>query len=94
MLVVFGILLSSVQAQFPRRIAFNEKGDIQIIGNTLMTCIDDATTGGGVLCQDAQNGVSPAANNNFAMRYVDIDADATTFNSSSADFRATCCREL
>ncbi|NYE35991.1 putative repeat protein (TIGR01451 family) [Nocardioides cavernae] len=54
-------------------------GSIQITGNTVMTC--GATTA----CQQAQSGATAASNNNFTMTYLDVDADASTTRSSSAD---------
>ncbi len=63
-------VFAQVTVPFSVRYAANEKGDIQIIGNTLMTC----PAGG---CQ--------GNNNDYNMRYVDIDGNASTTNSSSAD---------
>lgn len=70
---------------FAPRFTTNDTGDIDIFGNTVMTC---ATTATG--CQAARSaGVSSSAdsavnNNAFAMVYVDVDNDASTFNSSQA----------
>jgi choice-of-anchor A domain-containing protein/uncharacterized repeat protein (TIGR01451 family) len=71
-IVLFNIsVYSQVTVPFSVRYAANEKGDIQIVGNTLMTCPAGGCSGN---------------NNDYAMRYVDIDGDASTNNSSSADF--------
>jgi uncharacterized repeat protein (TIGR01451 family) len=70
---------SPVEAQvaFSQRFNTNDTGDIQIVGNTLMTCPGS--------CPTVQNGTSAALNNNsYNMVYVDIDSDGTTINSSSA----------
>jgi uncharacterized repeat protein (TIGR01451 family) len=64
----------------------NTTGDIQFRGNTLMTCqtaVTDCTTS-----RDTAGG-SAASNgllndNNFWMVNVDVDSDASTFNSSSS----------
>ncbi len=93
-LLLGGLGLGYAQDPFSKRHSENEKGDIQIVGNTLMTCIDGTTdtyTGNSALCQDAQQGLAPAANNGFTMRYVNVDTSGappstTIFNSSTADF--------
>lgn len=70
---------------FAARFTANDTGDIDIFGNTVMTC-PTATSG----CTAARAGTpstvanSAMNNNNYAMVYVDVDADATTFNSSQA----------
>jgi len=65
---------------FTERFATNDFGDVLIIGNTLMTCpAADAD------CADAQAGIGTVNNQSYSMVYVDVDADGTTFNSSSAD---------
>jgi uncharacterized repeat protein (TIGR01451 family)/fimbrial isopeptide formation D2 family protein len=73
---------SALQAQvaFSPRYSANAKGDIVFVANTLMTC---PTAAAG--CTAAQNtSLAAGLNNNYAMVYVDIDADSTTFNSSSS----------
>jgi uncharacterized repeat protein (TIGR01451 family) len=65
------------------RFTANVKGALLHTGNTLMTCPAAAAT-----CAGAQNGTETgaAANNNaYAMEYVDVDSDGTTFNSSTAN---------
>ncbi|CAN5524834.1 hypothetical protein BH11ACT8_BH11ACT8_07170 [soil metagenome] len=70
---------------FAPRFTANDTGDIDIFGNTVMTC-PTATAG----CTAARTaGVTATAdsalnNNNFAMVYIDVDSDPTTFNSSQA----------
>jgi hypothetical protein len=63
---------------FAPRFATTVHGDIRAAGNTLMSCPDADVT-----CAAARSG-STANNNSFTMGYVDIDGDATTFDSSSA----------
>jgi hypothetical protein len=61
----------------------NTTCSIQIHGNTVATCQTAATA-----CADAlANSNSSIANNNdnvFFMTYVDVDSDATTFDSSNS----------
>jgi uncharacterized repeat protein (TIGR01451 family) len=67
---------------FAPRFTANAKGDIVHTGNTLMTC-----PASDLACAAAQDGTAsgaPSNNNSFAMEYVDVDADGTTFNSSTA----------
>ena len=54
-------------------------GSIQITGNTVMTC---GTT---TACTQAQNGATAGSNNNFTMTHLDVDNDASTTRSSSAN---------
>ncbi|MDO9410591.1 hypothetical protein, partial [Patulibacter sp.] len=71
---------------FAPRFTANDTGDIDIFGNTLMTCPALA-----VGCAGAQqSGVTTTAdslnqNNAYAMQYVDVDGDASTFNSSRSN---------
>lgn len=79
-------LSSPVQAGVIRNFTFrfskNDTGDIQIVGNTLLTC-PTATTA----CTNARAGSGTNVNNNnYNMVRVDVDGDSTTFNSSSATF--------
>lgn len=65
---------------FNPRVTVNQRGDITLIGNTIMTC----SGGGG--CTNGRNGTGGQTNNNsHTMVYVDIDGDASTFSSSTAD---------
>jgi large repetitive protein len=68
---------AEAQVAFASRFSTNDTGDIQIVGNTLMTCPGS--------CPTVQDGTSATLNNNsYNMAYVDIDSDGTTINSSSA----------
>jgi hypothetical protein len=67
---------------FAVRFTTNDFGSITFAANTLMTCPDSAPT-----CADARKGLEGGSlgnNNGYAMTYVDVDADPTTFNSSTA----------
>jgi len=59
----------------------NVNGNLVLLGNTLETCPFSA----GQLCTDARAGNANEGNDDFAMVYVDIDNDGSTFDSSSAD---------
>ena len=63
---------------FALRYSANAPGDIGIVGNTVLTC--PATAGA---CAGVQGG-AVGQNNSFGMRFVDVDADPATFNSSQA----------
>ena len=65
-------------APFALRYTANAPGDVAIVGNTVLTC--PATAGA---CAGVQAG-GIGQNNSFGMRFVDVDADPATFNSSSA----------
>jgi len=70
---------------FAPRFSVNDTGDIDIFGNTLMTC--PASASGCAAAQ--QSGVTTTAdsssqNNAYNMQYIDVDGDSSTFNSSRA----------
>ena len=73
---------ASADRSFSTRFSVNDTGDIAFVGNTLMTCPDST------LCTQARNGtatpISNLQNNSYAMTYVDVDSDSSTFNSSTA----------
>ena len=66
---------------FTTRFTTNTTGAIVMTGNTLLTCPTSATN-----CVAARAGKAPTLatndNNNFVMAFVDVDNDASTFNSS------------
>ena len=81
----------TVVREFTPRYQTQAKGNISLIGNTLMTCDEDNTNFIGTRCPEVQSGdpvfsgnTNVAANNYFFMNYVDIDSDGSTFNSSSS----------
>lgn len=85
---MLGAVVSPAQAleirSFSKVFSTNTNGDILIAANTLMTC---STTSGAnastcAAARDATSGSSK--NNDYNSQFVDIDSDATTFNSSSA----------
>ena len=69
---------------FTVRYAINTSGDIAMAANTLVTCPAGAIeTQSKVGCSDVQAG-GLGDDNYFGMGYVDVDNDASTFDSSSA----------
>ena len=70
---------AAVQAFDPPRFQTKARGDISYASNTLMTCPDGGS------CAAARNG-NNANNNSYQMRYVDVDDNPDTFNSSQANF--------
>ncbi|MEQ9550844.1 MAG: hypothetical protein RIM23_14665 [Coleofasciculus sp. G3-WIS-01] len=96
LLPVLGTIVAAnpAQAQFVVREQQPIRGDIEIIGNTLMTCSQGGVftapgvtvPPGGENCETARttNTGAGGTNVNFVMEYVDADNNPTTFNSSSA----------
>ncbi len=74
---------AAADRDFTPRYAANAQGDIALVGNTLLSCATNDA-----VCASVRNGTATPAslNNNNAhfMTYVDVDADAATFDSSSA----------
>lgn len=77
---------NAADRNFASRFTANDTGDIDVFGNTLMTC--PASAAGCAAAQ--QSGVTTTAdsssqNNAYNMRFIDVDGAAnTTFNSSSS----------
>ncbi|MDO8209118.1 DUF11 domain-containing protein [Conexibacter sp. CPCC 206217] len=73
-----------VEQPFDVRFSANDTGAIWVTGDTLMTCpAADAT------CAAAQQGTATGAalsNNAYSMRYVDVDGDPATFDSSTSTY--------
>jgi hypothetical protein len=69
---------AAAERPFGARFSENHAGNIAVVGNTLMTC-----PSADLACGPAQQG-DAVNNNSFAMEYVNVDADPTTFSSSSA----------
>ncbi|MGH7730206.1 MAG: DUF11 domain-containing protein, partial [Candidatus Eiseniibacteriota bacterium] len=64
---------------FTPRYSTNDRGDITIVGNTLMSC------GSASGCAAAQGGSGGRVNNDaYVMQYVDVDGVPSTFCSSTA----------
>lgn len=79
MALVAGPASAQVVRPFAPRFSTNDRGDITLTGNTVMTC------SGGGSCASAQAGTSGGLNNDGQnMQYVDVDGVPGTFCSSSA----------
>jgi len=72
------VATASAVTPFSARYTTNAAGDISIVGNTVLRCPASAGSCASVLA--GANGI----NNSFTMEHVDIDADGSTFDSSSA----------
>ena len=70
--VLFSTAIGQMQANFPERYRVTVKGDMIIVGNTMLSPIGNGDYN------------DPNAWNYFGQQYVDIDGDGSTFNSSSA----------
>jgi large repetitive protein len=68
--------------QMPKRYTATVRGDMRLVGNTLLTC--KQTPGYAASCSGAQNGSGDGINDKFNMVYVDVDGDPATFNASRA----------
>jgi uncharacterized repeat protein (TIGR01451 family) len=84
------VTASTVVDAFTPRFSATEPGSIALIGNTLMTCPPSQS------CTDALSGNGGTANDNndFSMVYVDVDGNANTFASSSADLNLPAGAEV
>jgi uncharacterized repeat protein (TIGR01451 family) len=76
----------ALQRAFSPRFTVNAAGDITIAANANTTCSQaPAATGSGANCTNVQTlGTLDRSNNQHTIIHVDVDADATTFNSSRA----------
>jgi uncharacterized repeat protein (TIGR01451 family) len=73
---------ASADRAFTPRFAANVPGDIAMAANGLLSCADGAAG-----CAEARAGTRGAklGNNSWDMRYIDVDTDPSTFDSSRAD---------
>ena len=76
----------ALQRTFAPRFALNAAGDITIAANANTTCSQaPGALGAGADCTDAQTlGSLNRTNNNHTIIHIDVDSDASTFNSSRA----------
>ena len=100
--VILFILLTSISiasfaqliTPFTARFAVTQKGGITIIGNTATSCGAASSSCQNHTCAQAHAEVSPGGvgvDNDFVQSYVDIDADGTTFMSSSDSLTLPSC---
>jgi uncharacterized repeat protein (TIGR01451 family) len=75
----------AVTRPFTARFTLNAAGDITIAANTSLTCSTVTGATGATTCVAARDGTAAAlTNNSYTMVNVDIDANASTVNSSAA----------
>ena len=77
-LVSYPSFISAQEAPLTQRFTTTTTGDIELIGNAIVTCDT-----GSPACVTALGSGQPS--NTFTMFNIDVDSDGTTFNSSSAD---------
>lgn len=68
---------------FSARFSADDNGTVAIFGNNLLSCPTSDSR-----CAGARAGTTSLNNNGFAMQNLDVDADASTFNSSSTQVSA------
>jgi uncharacterized repeat protein (TIGR01451 family) len=81
---MFSLNAWAVDRNFVQRFSLNASGDITFVSSINSHCSTATGATGAANCVDARNGVGNLINNNFTIIHVDVDADATTFNSSRA----------
>jgi large repetitive protein len=72
---------TDVDRTLPKRFNVTTRGDMRLIGNSMLTC---QSTPGYVSCAAAQAGTNSGLNDKFFMTWNDVDADPATFNSTNA----------
>ncbi|MFC5600391.1 beta strand repeat-containing protein [Deinococcus cellulosilyticus] len=92
LLLLLALVLQVASAQvirnFTPRYNVTDTANIQVIGNTLMTCSTNSGATGASSCLAARSGTASVLadnnNNNHGSSYVDVDAsDSPTYNNSS-----------
>ena len=84
-------LLGQIVTPFNIRYQTQQKGGIRFLSNVSVTCNSSTN------CTNAQNEFPPSGtgqNNSFTENYVDIDADPTTFMSTSDSLNLPNCSEI
>lgn len=85
-MILFAIVgqVHAAQRNLTQRFQLNAAGDITIASSINLHCSTATGAAGAANCADARTGVGNRTNNQHTMVNVDVDADAATFNSSSA----------
>jgi hypothetical protein len=73
------VVHAQIVSAYVEREAFNVRGDVILVGNGLITCLDGDNS-----CEGVRDGTVEDSNNRLT-QYVNIDPDALLLNSSSAD---------
>ncbi len=97
-LLLFVVQFSMAQVITPFNVRYQttQKGGIVYLANVAVGCSSNPQTSGGS-CQTGSTAVAPAGtsnNNDFNQVYVDIDNDATTFQSSSDSLALPNCSQI
>jgi uncharacterized repeat protein (TIGR01451 family) len=74
----------AAQRALAQRFSLNAAGDIVFASNITSHCSTATTATGSANCVNARNGVGNRTNNQHTMIDVDVDSNASTFNSSSS----------
>ncbi len=89
--LMMGSAFSQIIVPFVKRFEVTQRGGLVMVANSMLTC------NGGVACTNGQNEVPPAGSsvcNDFNSAYIDIDGDAATFSSSSANLNLSACSKV
>lgn len=94
-LVAGAVLVPSADAgkgdlPFEMRYEINERGNFLLVGNTVITCPPNAN--GCALARQRKG--KKVTNNEYNMRYVDVDSNSNTFNSSAANLNLPAGAEV
>ena len=95
-IISLGFSISSQVVQpFAIRFQTNQKGGITYVANTALTC-NPSTNGCNTATafSTASSTQNSNNNNNWAMQYVDVDGNPTTFMSSSDSLNLPQCSEI
>jgi uncharacterized repeat protein (TIGR01451 family) len=83
-LLLFCTGTHAAQRNFAQRFSLNAAGDITIAASVNTSCSTTTDTVANPNCANARAGTGNLTNNQHIITNVDVDADATTFNSSRA----------
>ncbi len=95
-ILLFAEAKAQVVTPFNKRFQVTQKGGIVYLSNVAVSCSSNPTTSGGS-CQTAATAAPPngtGVNNSFNQVYVDIDGDASTFQSSSDSLALPSCSQI
>lgn len=95
-ILLFAEAKAQVVTPFNKRFQVTQKGGIVYLSNVAVSCSSNPTISGGS-CQTAATAAPPngtGVNNSFNQVYVDIDGDASTFQSSSDSLALPSCSQI
>ncbi len=97
MFSLVGNCFSQVLIPFVKRYGVTQPGGLELVGNAILSCDGSAPSSGSIVCGAAQSQTPPSGtskDNDFKSGYIDVDGDATTFSSSSADLSLAACSKI